>query len=260
MQTHSISKLPALFIGHGAPTNAITDNPFRKQWQKLGDSLPRPRVILCISAHWETSGTQVCTAVSPRTIHDFGGFPKELYEQLYPAPGAPDDARAVQALFPSGRVSLNEQWGLDHGAWSILQSLFPAADVPVFQLSLNTQFTPAQHFTFAKQLAVLRTQGFMIIGSGNIVHNLRMINHDFEPPSWATEFNDYVRDALLRNDRDALIDYSLAGASATLAVPSNEHYLPLLYIAALRSSEDQLQFFNDGYDWGSISMLSVVVD
>ena len=250
--------MPAMFIGHGNPMNAITDNPYREAWLKLGKTLPRPRAILCISAHWQTRGTQVCVANPPKTIHDFGDFPAALFDQQYPAPGAPEFADLVCDLFTAGTVYKTQDWGLDHGAWSVLQSLFPAADVPVFQLSLDVNLDFAGHFAFAKNIASLRERGVMIIASGNIVHNLNRLNQNGEAADWAVDFDDYIKAALEAGDNAALIDISSAGNAAKLSVHTDEHYLPLLYIAAVRHADDQMHFLTESFDMGSLSMRSVV--
>ena len=250
--------LPALFIGHGNPMNAITDNVYREAWLQLGKSLPTPNAIMCISAHWQTNGTQVCVAKYPKTIHDFSGFPAELFAQQYAAPGAREYAHMVCDLLTAGTVTPTLDWGLDHGAWSILQSLFPEADVPVFQLSLDVNLDFAGHFAFAKQLASLRERGVMIIASGNIVHNLARLNPQGAMPEWALDFDAYVKTALVVGDDTALVDIKRAGSSARLAIPSAEHYLPLLYIAAVRHADDKVQFLTESFDLGSISMRSVI--
>ncbi len=251
-------RMPALFIGHGNPMNTITDNPYREAWLALGKTLPRPRAILCVSAHWQTRGTQVCIAKNPKTIHDFGGFPAALFAQQYPAPGAPEFANMVCDLFTAGIVTKTQDWGLDHGAWTVLQSLFPAADVPVFQLSLDVNLDFAGHFAFAKNLACLRERGVMIIASGNIVHNLGRLNPNGKAADWAVSFDDYIKTALEAGDDAALIDISSTGNAATLSVPTDEHYLPLLYIVAMRHAEDQMRFLTESFDMGSLSMLSVI--
>jgi 4,5-DOPA dioxygenase extradiol len=251
-------RMPAMFIGHGNPMNAITENPYRDAWLALGKNLPKPKAIMCISAHWQTRGTQVCAADKPKTIHDFGGFPAELFAQQYPASGAPEYAKLVCDLFPEKIVTSSLDWGLDHGAWTILQSLFPDADVPVFQLSLDVNLNFSEHFQLAKQLAVLREQGIMIIASGNIVHNLGRLNMQGKTPDWAIFFDTYVKNALESGNEAALLSITLAGDAANLAVPTDEHYLPLLYIAAVRHADDKMQFLTDSFDLGSLSMRSVI--
>jgi 4,5-DOPA dioxygenase extradiol len=251
-------RMPALFIGHGNPMNAITDNPYRDAWLALGKVLPHPHAILCVSAHWQTRGTQVCVAEQPEAIHDFGGFPAALFAQQYPAPGAPEYAKMACDLLPAGTITSTQNWGLDHGAWSILQSLFPTADVPVFQLSLDVNLDFTAHFTLGKQLASLREQGIMIIGSGNIVHNLGRLNPNGSTADWAEKFDFYIKQALETGDDAALIDITRAGDCAKLAVPTDEHYLPLLYIAAMRHVDDRMQFLTENFDMGNLSMRSVI--
>ncbi len=231
----NITRMPAIFIGHGNPMNAITDNPYRETWLALGKRLPKPNAILCISAHWQTRGTKVCAVENQQTIHDFGGFPAELFAQQYPASGSPKYANMVCDLFPANQITSTLDWGLDHGAWTALQSLFPEADVPVFQLSLDANLDLSGHFKLAKQLASLREQGVMLIGSGNIVHNLGKLNMQGKMSDWVISFDDYIKRALESGDEAALSDISLAGDSARLAVPTDEPYLPLLYIAASKA-------------------------
>ena len=250
-------RMPALFIGHGNPMNAITDNPFREAWLALGKNLAKAKAILCISAHWQTRGTQVCEADYPQTIHDFGGFPAELFAQQYPAPGAPEYAKMACDLLPN-RIKSSLDWGLDHGAWSVLQSLFPNADVPVFQLSLDVNLDFSEHFELAKSLAVLRDQGVMIIASGNIVHNLGRLNMQVKTPDWVISFDEYIKKALQEENTEALINIGLAGDCASLSVPTDEHYLPLLYIAAMKHADDKLQFLTESFDLGALSMRSVI--
>jgi 4,5-DOPA dioxygenase extradiol len=244
-----------MFIGHGNPMNAITENTWRSAWQQLGAALARPRAVLCISAHWETPHPALCVADPPRTIHDFGGFPEALYAQRYAAPGAPFLAEEVRALAP--QVAVRNDWGLDHGAWCVLASLFPAADVPVAQLSLGQNLDARAHLALARSLAPLRDAGVLVLASGNIVHNLRMLGRG-APPAWASEFDTHVREALLRGDDEALINPAAAGDAGRLAVNSGEHYLPLVYAAGMRHAQDQMSFLTEDYDLGSISMRSVV--
>jgi 4,5-DOPA dioxygenase extradiol len=259
MKSHkNITRIPALFIGHGNPMNAITDNPYREAWLALGKRLPKPNAVLCISAHWQTRGTQVCAVENPHTIHDFGGFPAELFAQQYPAPGSPKYAKMVCDLFPANQVTSTLDWGLDHGAWTVLQSLFPEANVPVFQLSLDVNLDFSEHFKLAKQLASLREQGVMIIGSGNIVHNLGKLNMQGKTAEWAVSFDDYIKKALESDDEAALLDISRTGDSASLAVPTDEHYLPMLYIAAVKHADDNMLFLTDSFELGALSMRSVI--
>ncbi|WP_297801878.1 4,5-DOPA dioxygenase extradiol [Arenimonas sp. GDDSR-1] len=253
----SLSRMPAVFIGHGSPMNAITDNPFRRAWAALGRELPKPRAVLCISAHWETPSPRVCAVAQPETIHDFGGFPAELFAVRYPAPGSPALAQQVAAL-SAGTVEPDLRWGLDHGAWQVLMHLFPQADVPVAQLSLPRAYTPRQHADLARSLAPLRDEGIMVIGSGNIVHNLRLLAPGGVTPEWASDFDAAVADAIEQRDLEALADYrNFPGAAQ--AVPTPEHYWPLLYVMAMAAPDEPLQMFNTAYDWGSISMRSLRV-
>lgn len=251
----SVRRQPALFIGHGNPMHAITDNPYRRAWAALGEALPRPRAILCVSAHWETSRSAVCTLDPPPTIHDFGGFPPALYAQRYAAPGAPALARAAQALVGESRLQLTASWGLDHGAWCVLSALYPHADVPVVQLSLGRELTPAAHLQLARDLRALREDGVLLLASGNIVHNLGRLSPG-HTPDWALAFDRAVAEALLRGDDEALCQYA-QWPGAALSVPTPEHYLPLLYLAGMRHADDTLQMLTTDFDLGSLSMRSV---
>lgn len=251
--------MSVLFLGHGSPMNAIEDNPFTQGWQNIGRDLPRPSAILCISAHWETRGTFVTGMVKPRTIHDFGGFPQALFDVQYPAPGSPELATMTQAATTSAHVGIDHAWGLDHGAWSVIVHLFPKADVPVVQLSLDRSLNPQQHFTLAKELAVLRKKGVLIVGSGNMVHNLGII--DWHNPDggfdWAQETNTRMKQLITSDDHARLIDYAANGKAFQLAIPTPEHYLPLLYTLALKDKKEPVSLFNDRLVMGSISMTSL---
>ena len=265
-QLHSLSEapdsgvtMPALFVGHGSPTNAIEDNEFSRAWSEAAKSLPRPRAILCISAHWETSGTQVTAMERPRTIHDFSGFPPSLHAKTYPAPGAPDLARLAQEAVRKTEVALDFEWGLDHGAWSVLCRMFPEADVPVVQLSLDHAQEPAYHYELGRELQGLRRKGVLIVGSGNIVHNLRQIVWQDTAYDWALEFDAKMKQLIEAGDHDAIIHYPNLGHAARLAVPTNEHYLPLLYVLALQGKGDEVSFFAEKVTLGSMSMRSVRV-
>jgi 4,5-DOPA dioxygenase extradiol len=249
--------MPALFVGHGNPMNAIEDNAFSQAWQKVGKSLPRPSSILCISAHWETPGVQLTAMANPRTIHDFYGFPSELYKMRYPAPGSPTLANLVSKTIKGSPVALDFDWGFDHGAWSVLCRMFPMAEIPVVQLSLNYNLLPKEHFALAKELKALRTRGVLIIGSGNIVHNLQLINWEDQPYDWALEFDELVRQRILAGDHESLVHYEDLGQIARLAIPTNEHYLPLLYVMAVRDMDEELTFFAEEITLGSISMRSI---
>lgn len=254
-------EMPVLFVGHGSPMNAIDKNIFSETWQQIGKKLPKPRAILVVSAHWETRGTKVTAMQQPPTIHDFGGFPQALFDVQYPAPGNPELAVEVPRLVHSTGVQQDLEWGLDHGAWSVLKPMFPLADIPVVQLSLDYDKSPAQHFALAAELAALRKKGVLIIGSGNIVHNLGMVNWR-EPNAgfdWAVEFNNQVKKAINAQTPDKLVNYQQLGPAARLAVPSTEHYLPLLYALALRKKDEAIGYFNDAPVMGSITMTSLIV-
>ncbi len=255
--TGSPARLPTLFLGHGNPMNALADNEFTRALGRLAAELPRPEAILVVSAHWLTRGTHVLSAAAPRTIHDFGGFPPELYAVQYPAPGTPPKAAAVKELLPE--TVLDESWGLDHASWSVLRHMWPAADVPTFELSLDIAAPPAVHWDLGRRLAPLRDSGVLVIGSGNIVHSFAGASWepDAEPHPWAVEFDAWVAAALLRRDGDALVHYEAAGRSARLAVPTNDHYLPLLYAAAMATPADEVTFPYVGMEMASMSMRCV---
>ncbi len=250
-------RMPVLFVGHGSPMNAIEDNPFSRAWARLGRALPPPRAILCISAHWETRGPQVTAMQQPPTLHDFYGFPQALYDVTYPAPGLPQLAHWVQACVTDPPVQLDQSWGLDHGAWSVLCRLFPDAQIPVVQLSLDRGLSPQAHYEVGRQLRALRRKGVLVIGSGNIVHNLRRINWEGGAYDWALEFDDAMRRLILAGDHAAIIDYPRLGQAARLAIPTDEHFLPLLYILALQERDEAVSFFAEGVVLGSLSMRSV---
>lgn len=252
--------LPAMFIGHGSPMNAIENNEYSRTWMEMGKKLPKPKAILCVSAHWETSGTKVTAVDKPATIHDFGGFPQALFDKQYPAPGAPDFARMTASQIKKTHVELDFEWGLDHGTWSVLCQMFPLANVPVFQLSLDYSNPPQYHYELAQELAALRKKGVLIIGSGNIVHNLRLIRFD-QPAAfdWAQEFDTRIKQLILSGNHNDIIHYEKMGTFAHLSVPSNEHFLPLLYVLALQQKNEQIGFFNEHTTMGSISMRSVMM-
>lgn len=253
-------KPPVLFIGHGNPMNVITENPYRKSWEELGKRLQKPKAVLCVSAHWYTNGTFVTTNEFPRTIYDFAGFPPELYEQQYPAPGAAELAAETIERVTQAGVKGADDWGLDHGAWCVLKPMFPAADIPVFQLSIDHTGPPQFHFDLAKELAFLRNRGVLIIGSGNIVHNLRLVRWEGGAPyDWAFEFAEIAKEKLMQKDFGALVDYRQFGRAAELSVPTNEHYLPLLYALGASGEPSRVEIFNDAFDLGSVSMMSVVL-
>lgn len=255
----STLRTPALFLAHGSPMNAITDNRYSQAWRHLGTQLPRPKAILAISAHFQTRGVAVTAMPKPRTIHDFGGFPPALYQMQYPAPGSPELAQRVAELLAPQPVYLDrEHWGLDHGSWSVLVHLFPKADIPVVQLSLDVHKTPAEHYELAQRLLPLRSEGVMIIGFGNVVHNLYAVVREENAPTypWAERFNAAVRSALERGDHAALCQWQNLDREAKYSVPSDEHYLPLLYAAAVQDG-DIPNFPIEGMEWGALSMLSV---
>lgn len=250
------ARMPALFLAHGNPMNAIADNEFTHSLAALTADLPRPEAVLVVSAHWLTRGTHVLSAAQPRTIHDFGGFPRELYEIQYPAPGAPAYADRVSALTGA---ETDSSWGLDHASWSVLRHMWPGADVPVFELSLDMSAPLQAHWDLGARLAPLRDEGVLVAGSGNIVHNLgRVVWEDAAPAyPWAEEFDAWVADALERGDEGALVHYERGGMAARLAVPTTEHYLPLLYPAAMRAEDDAVTFPHTGIDMASVSMCCV---
>jgi 4,5-DOPA dioxygenase extradiol len=251
------TKMPALFVGHGSPTNAIEDNEFSRAWTDMGKAIPTPTAILCISAHWETAGTSVTAMESPETIHDFYGFPRPLHEMRYPAPGSPSLAQRVRKSVQKTEVRLNHDWGLDHGAWSVLCRMFPAAAVPVVQLSLDRTKGVAFHYALGRELRPLRSQGVLILGSGNIVHNLGLIRWRDTAYDWAVEFDGAMKSLLLSRDHDAVVRYDRLGRTARLSVPTNEHFLPLLYVLGLQEDDDAVSFFAEKVTLGSISMRSL---
>ncbi len=257
----STVKMPVLFIGHGNPMNAIEDNEYSRKWLEIGRSIPEPAVILCISAHWETPGSFVTAMSKPPTIHDFGGFPQALFDVQYPAPGSPATATEIIKHARTDSVLPDEKWGLDHGCWSILKQMYPEATIPVLQLSLDYRKPPQAHYDLAKELAALRSKGVLIIGSGNIVHNLRRINwHDLSGGhDWAESANEKMKSLIIGNNHPALIGYSLLGDDVKMAVPTPEHFLPLLYTLALKEKEEEITFFNDRVMMGSLSMTSIMI-
>jgi 4,5-DOPA dioxygenase extradiol len=255
-----VSAHPALFLGHGSPMQAIEPSRFTAAWERLGRELPRPRSILAVSAHWYGRGTAVTAQVEPRTIHDFYGFPPALYAIRYPAPGDPQLAARVAQLLAPAAVRLDEEWGLDHGSWSLLRYLYPHADVPVIQLSLDAALSGPQHYALAQRLAPLRDEGVLVLGSGNVVHNLRMLQFDraAAAPPWALGFEAAVRAAVQAGRHAAVAAYESLDAGAALSVPTPEHYLPLLYVLALQGPAETVAFFNDDVI-AAISMTSVRV-
>lgn len=253
------SRLPALFVGHGSPLNALRDNPWSRAWARLGRELPRPQALLAISAHWYVPGTAVTAMATPRTIHDFGGFPRELFEVRYPAAGDPALAQRVAQLLAPLAVTADTSWGLDHGSWSVLCHMYPDADVPVVQLSIDAREPPQFHYDLGARLRPLRDAGVLIVGSGDVVHNLEAYawgRHVQEPYDWALRFEGYVRERLTSGEHARLIDYETLGEDARLSVPTPEHYLPLLYVMGASARSDAVSFPVEGMDGGSISMLA----
>ncbi|HZV99537.1 MAG TPA: 4,5-DOPA dioxygenase extradiol [Methylophilaceae bacterium] len=252
--------MPAIFFGHGNPTNALMQNAYTEGWAAIGRGIPRPKAILVISAHWYLPATRVTISRQPRTIHDFGGFPDELYRFHYPAPGSLALAQRVQALLGPTSVGLDEQWGLDHGTWSVLCHVFPDADIPVVQLSIDETQTAQFHYDLGKRLRPLREEGVLIMGSGNIVHNLHTYawgKHDIAPFEWAARFEQQARELLLNEDANPLIHYEKLGTNAMLSIPTPEHYLPLLYVLGARLPHETVSFPVTGVEGGSVSMLTV---
>jgi 4,5-DOPA dioxygenase extradiol len=251
--------MPAVFFGHGNPMNALADNAYTRAWRDIGKALPQPRAVLCISAHWYVPGTALTAMATPRTIHDFGGFPQALFEFQYPAPGSPELACEVQQLLgPQAR--LDDRWGLDHGTWSVLCHVYPNADVPIVQLSIDETLPAAAHYGIGQRLAPLRERGVLIIGSGNLIHNLHTYawgRHAQQPFDWAVRFENSAREWMLAGVHQPLIDYETLGADAALAAPTPDHFLPLLYVLGAQLPEDEVTFPVQGVDGGSISMLAV---
>lgn len=260
----STENMPVLFLGHGSPMNAIEENEFVTGFRNIAKGIPKPKAILCVSAHWETRGTYVTAMQNPRTIHDFGGFPRALYEVQYPAAGSPELAKETQRTITKTQVHLDDQWGLDHGAWSVIKHLYPRADIPVIQLSLD-RYQPARfHYELSQQLDVLRSKGVLIVGSGNMVHNLRMVAWDklnvtdyaFD---WAAEASEKMKSAILKGDHNTLINFQSQGKAFNLAIPTPEHYLPLLYALALQGKNEKVSLFNDKAVAGALTMTSVLI-
>ncbi|MGB4204875.1 MAG: 4,5-DOPA dioxygenase extradiol [Bacteroidales bacterium] len=253
--------MPAIFVGHGSPMNSIELNEFSNEWRKIGRILPEPEAIICISAHWETRGTFVTATEKPRTIHDFGGFPQELYEVEYPAPGNPELASLITQMAFKTKIEMDASWGFDHGAWSVLKHFYPEANIPLVQLSLDYTKSPQYHYEFAKQLAPLRERGVLIIGSGNIVHNLRTL--DWKMPEagfdWAVEADTEIRKLISEGNHKPLINYEHGSKAFKMSVPSPEHFLPLLYILALQRENENINFFNTEVIFGSVSMTSLII-
>lgn len=257
------SKMPVLFLGHGSPMNAIEENEFVTGFRNIAKGIPKPNAILCVSAHWETKGTFVTAMQNPPTIHDFGGFPKELFAVQYPAPGNPDLAKETKSLITKTEVGLDEKWGLDHGAWSVIKHLYPNADIPVIQMSIDYSQSPQYHYELAQQIKSLREKGVLIIGSGNIVHNLgkvewRRLNETFGY-DWAIEANDKMKSFILDGNHKELINFRSQGKAFDLAIPTPEHYLPLLYSLALQNKNEEVKLFNDKAVAGALTMTSLKI-
>lgn len=261
----STEQMPVLFLGHGSPMNAIEENEFVTGFRNIGKGIPKPTAILCVSAHWETRGTFVTAMENPPTIHDFGGFPKALFDVQYPAPGSPELAKETKSIIKRTEVVLDEKWGLDHGAWSVIKHLYPNADIPVIQMSLDYYQAPQFHYDLAKELSSLRKKGVLIIGSGNMVHNLRMVawdklNTDNYGYDWALEASEKMKKFILSGDHQQLINFQSQGKAFDLAIPTPEHYLPLLYSLALKGENEKVSLFNDKAVGGSLTMTSLKID
>lgn len=257
-------KMPVLFLGHGSPMNAIEENEFVRGFRNVGKEIAKPKAILCISAHWETRGTYVTAMANPRTIHDFGGFPQALFDVQYPAPGSPWLAGETQKAIHSTEVGMDESWGLDHGAWSVIKHMYPDANVPVVQMSIDYTKPAAYHYELAKELVALRQKGVLIVGSGNMVHNLRMVAWDkMNTPNyafdWAAEANQTMKKSIASGDHNPLINYTSGGTAMKLAIPTPEHFLPLLYVLALQEKNEEPSLFNDMAVAGSLTMTSVKI-
>ena len=257
-------KHPVLFIGHGSPMNGIEDNEFSQTWAKMGQEIQKPKAVLVISAHWLTKGTHITAMDNPKTIHDFGGFSQALFDVEYPAKGNPELAKATKSLIHTTDVGLDHDWGLDHGTWTVVRHMYPNADIPVLQLSIDYNQPPQYHYDLAKQLASLRKKGVLIIGSGNMVHNLRMVawnkinepNYGFD---WAIEMDSIFKDKITDKDHKALINYETLNKASKLAIPTPDHYFPLLYTLGLQDEKDETSFFNDKMVGGSLNMTSVKI-
>lgn len=250
--------MPVIFVGHGNPMNAIEDNFYTNEWKKIASTVPYPKAVLCISAHWLTKGSWVTAMEWPRTIHDFYGFPKTLFDVNYPAPGAPEFARLTKSLVDFTKIELDEEWGLDHGTWSVLLKMFPKADVPVYQLSIDYHKPSEYHYELAAQLRKLRTKGVLIMGSGNIVHNLRLVQFQENAFDWTVEFDQVIKDLLVKRDDNSILHYDQLGSVARLAVPTPDHYYPLVYTLGVTDKTEQINFFSEKNTMGAISMRSLL--
>jgi 4,5-DOPA dioxygenase extradiol len=258
------TKMPVLFIGHGSPMNGIEDNEFSQTWRRMREQIARPKAVLVVSAHWLTRGTHITAMENPKTIHDFGGFPQALFDVQYPAKGNPELAKETSRLITSTNVGLDHEWGLDHGTWTVVRHMYPDADIPVLQLSIDYDRPPEYHYNLAKEIAALRKKGVLIIGSGNMVHNLRMVDWRrlSEPDfgfDWALEMNTVFKEKIGNGDHKALINYETLNKAASLAIPTPDHYYPLLYTLGLQDKKDEISFFNDRLVGGSLNMTSVKI-
>ncbi|WP_158796320.1 4,5-DOPA dioxygenase extradiol [Pedobacter sp. L105] len=252
--------MPAFFIGHGSPMNGIEDTEFSSKWAEIGRTVPVPKAVIVVSAHWFTKGTAVTAMNFPKTIHDFGGFPQALFDVQYPAPGSPELAAETAKMITSTNVELDHDWGLDHGAWTVLAHMFPEANIPILQLSIDYTKDPKAHYDLAKELYQLRRKGVLIMGSGNIVHNLRMLNWEMINGGgydWALEINDQFKSLIMNSDHQPLMNYQSLGKAALMAIPTPEHYLPLLYTLGLKNDREEVSLFNDKAIGGSLTMTSV---
>jgi 4,5-DOPA dioxygenase extradiol len=255
-------KMPSLFIGHGSPMNGIEDNEFSLRWKKMAAEIPQPEAVLVVSAHWFTRGTYITAMDHPQTIHDFGGFPQALFDVEYPAPGDPELAKQAASMVHHTSVKLTHDWGLDHGAWTVIRHMYPAANIPVLQLSLDYTKGGQYHYDLARELSALRKKGVLIIGSGNMVHNLRMMSWEMIQGGgydWALEMNEKLKHLIVSGDHSSLVNYEALGNDAKLAIPTPEHYLPLLYTLALQDKNETPSFFNDKAVAGSLTMTSVKI-
>jgi 4,5-DOPA dioxygenase extradiol len=255
-------KMPVLFVGHGSPMNGIENNSFSRTWQELPKQFPIPSAIICVSAHWLTRGTFITAMDHPKTIHDFGGFPEALYQVNYPAPGNAQLAKETAQLFKQTQVGLDHDWGLDHGAWTVIRHMYPQANIPVLQLSIDYHKPASYHYELAKELSILRTKGVLILSSGNMVHNLRMVAWDkINTPGfgfdWAIEMNDLFKQKIADSDHQPLLKYESLNKAATLAIPTPDHYFPLMYTLGLQQDKEEIKFFNDSLVAGSLTMTSV---
>lgn len=257
-------KMPILFVGHGSPMNGIEDNEFSQRWRKMGQDIRTPKAVLVISAHWLTKGTHITAMSTPQTIHDFGGFPKALFDVQYPAPGSPQLAKETAGIVKTTNVGLDHDWGLDHGTWTVVRHMYPNANIPVLQLSIDYSQQPHYHYDLARELSALRKKGVLIMGSGNMVHNLRMVAWDkADVPEygydWALEINAKFKELIADHNHKPLIDYKSLGSAAMQAIPSPDHYYPLLYVLGLQDKTEKATFFNDKAVMGSLTMTSVMI-